>query len=84
MATPALMTPPSRVTNISNLNKVTTDLEVATDDIDRIALQLRAQTLVDEISAVINGSEFWDEEIFGGLRAIGYAQVGHKSQERTY
>ena len=40
------------------------------------------QTLVDEISAIINGSEFWDEEICG-LRAIGYAQVGHKSDERT-
>ena len=43
----------------------------------------RAESLVDEISAIINGSNFWDEEIFGGLRAIGYAQVGHKSGERT-
>ena len=39
--------------------------------------------MVDEISAIINGSEFWDEEIFGGLRAIGCAQVGHQSSERT-
>ena len=48
-----------------------------------MALQLQAQSIVDEISAILNGSEFWDEEIFGGLRAIGYAQVGHKSLERT-
>ena len=71
------------VTEISSLNKVTTDIEFATDDIDRMALQLRAQTLVDEISAIINGSNFWDAEIFGGLRAIGYAQVGYNSGERT-
>ncbi len=71
------------VTELSALNKITTDLELAKDDIDRVALQLQAQTLVDEISAIINRSEFWDEEIFGGLRAIGYAQVGHKSGERT-
>ena len=71
------------ITDISTLNKTTTDLELATDDIDRLALQLQAQTLVDEISAIINGSEFWDEEIFGGLRAIGYAQVGHQPSERT-
>jgi hypothetical protein len=71
------------VTDISTLNEATTDLELAADDIDRIALQLRAQTVVDEISGIINGSEFWDEEIFGGLRAIGYAQVGHQPSERT-
>ena len=71
------------VTKISSLNEVTTSLELAADDIDRIALQLRAQTVVDEISGIINGSEFWDEEIFGGLRAIGYAQVGHQPSERT-
>ena len=71
------------VTEISSLNEITTSLELAADDIDRIALQLTAQTVVDEISAIINGSEFWDEEIFGGLRAIGYAQVGHQSSERT-
>ena len=59
------------VTEISSLNEITTSLELAADDIDRIALQLTAQTVVDEISAIINGSEFWDEEIFGGLRAIG-------------
>ena len=71
------------VTKISSLNEVKTTLELAADDIDRIALQLRAQTVVDEISGIINGSEFWDEEIFGGLRAIGYAQVGHQPSERT-
>ena len=71
------------VTDISTLNEFATDLELATDDIDRMALQLQAQSIVDEISAILNGSEFWDEEIFGGLRAIGYAQVGHKSLERT-
>ena len=71
------------VTEISPLNEITTSLELAADDIDRIALQLTAQTVVDEISAIINESEFWDEEIFGGLRAIGYAQVGHKPNERT-
>ena len=70
------------VTEISPLNEITTSLELAADDIDRIALQLTAQTVVDEISAIINGSEFWDEEIFGGLRAIGYAQVGHQPSER--
>ena len=71
------------VTDISTLNEVTTDLELASDDIDRAALQLQANTVVSEISSIINESEFWDEEIFGGLRAIGYAQVGHKSNERT-
>ena len=71
------------VTEISSLHEITTTLELATDDIDRVALQLQAQTMVDDISAIINGSEFWDEEIFGGLRAIGYAQVGHQPSERT-
>jgi hypothetical protein len=71
------------VTGTSALNEITTSLELAADDIDRIALQLKAQIVVDEISAIINGSEFWDEEIFGGLRAIGYAQVGHQPSERT-
>jgi hypothetical protein len=71
------------VTEISSLNEITTSLEPAVDDIDRVALQLQAQSVVDEISAIINGSEFWDEEIFGGLRAIGYAQVGHQPNERT-
>ena len=71
------------VTDISRLSESRTTLELANDDIDRLALQLKAEALVDEISAIINGSEFWDEEIFGGLRAIGYAQVGHKSGERT-
>ena len=71
------------VTDISTLNEVRTALKLASDDIDRIALQLKAEAIVDEISAIINGSEFWDEEIFGGLRAVGYAQVGHKSGERT-
>ena len=70
------------VTDISALNEITTSLEFATDNIDRLSLQLQAQTVVDEISAIINESEFWDEEIFGGLRAIGYAQVGHKPSER--
>jgi hypothetical protein len=71
------------VNDISTLNETSTELKLASDDIDRVALQLRAKTLVNEISSIINGSEFWDEEIFGGLRAIGYAQVGHKSGERT-
>ena len=71
------------VTGISNLNKLTTELELANDDIDRLTLQLKAKQLVDDISAIINSSEFWDEEIFGGLRAIGYAQVGHTEVERT-
>ena len=71
------------VTDISSLNEITTNLELASDDIDRVALQLQANRVVSEISSIINGSEFWDEEIFGGLRAIGYAQVGHDSGERT-
>ena len=71
------------VTDISSLNEITTNLELASDDIDRVALQLQANRVVGEISSIINGSEFWDEEIFGGLRAIGYAQVGHDSGERT-
>ena len=72
-----------KVTDISRLSETRTTLELASDDIDRASLQIHAEVLVDEISAIINGSEFWDEEIFGGLRAIGYAQVGHKSSERT-
>ena len=71
------------VKGISNLNKLTTKLKLADDDIDRLTLQLQANKIVDDISAIINGSKFWDEEIFGGLRAIGYAQVGHTSGERT-
>ena len=71
------------ITEISSLSETTTSLEPARDDIDRLALQLRAETLVSEISAIINGSRFWDEEIFGGLRAIGYAQVGHETGQRT-
>lgn len=71
------------VTGISNLNKLTTKLELANDDIDRLTLQLRATTIVNDISNIINGSEFWDEEIFGGLRSIGFAQVGHTTGERT-
>lgn len=72
-----------KVNDISKLSEDRTTLELAKDDIDRLALQIHAEALVDEISAIINGSEFWDEEIFGGLRAIGYAQVGHKTGERT-
>ena len=72
-----------KVTEISNLNKLTTELDLASDDIDRLSLQLKADKIVDDISSIINGSEFWDEEIFGGLRAIGYAQVGHMTNERT-
>ena len=71
------------VTGISNLNKLTTELDLASDDVDRLSLQLKADKIVDDISSIINGSEFWDEEIFGGLRAIGYAQVGHTTNERT-
>ncbi|MDC3298805.1 hypothetical protein OAV31_01015, partial [bacterium] len=71
------------VTDVSTLNEIATDLELATDDIDRMALQLRAEKTVDEISAIINGSEFWDNDIFGGLRSIGYAQVGYNSNQRT-
>ena len=72
-----------KVTEISNLNKLTTELDLASDDIDRLSLQLKADKIVDDISSIINGSQFWDEEIFGGLRAIGYAQVGHTTNERT-
>ena len=72
-----------KVTDISTLNETSTDLEFASDDIDRAILQLRANTVVNEISSIINESEFWDEEIFGGLRAIGYAQVGHTASEQT-
>ena len=71
-----------KVTEISSLNETTTSLELAANDIDRLALQLQAKTVVDEISAIINRSEFWDEK-FGGLQAIGYAQVGHQPSERT-
>ena len=71
------------VTGISNLNKLTTELDLASDDVDRLSLQLKADKIVDDISSIINGSEFYDEEIFGGLRAIGYAQVGHTTNERT-
>ena len=72
-----------KVTEISKLNKLTTELDLASDDIDRLSLQLKANEIVGDISSIINGSEFWDEEIFGGLRAIGYAQVGHTTGERT-
>jgi hypothetical protein len=65
------------VTATSSLSETTTSLEAATDNIDRLALQLEAETVVRDISDIINESEFWDEDIFGGLRAIGYAQVGH-------
>ena len=71
------------VTATSSLSKTTTSLEAATDNIDRLALQLEAETVVRDISDIINESEFWDEDIFGGLRAIGYAQVGHTASERT-
>lgn len=71
------------VTAISSFSETTTSLEAATDNIDRLALQLEAETVVRDISDIINESEFWDEDIFGGLRAIGYAQVGHTASERT-
>ena len=71
------------VTGVSTLNKITTELKLANDDIDRLNLQLKANKIVSDISAIISGSEFWDEEIFGGLRAIGFAQVGHTTGERT-
>ncbi len=71
------------VTATSSLSETTTSLEAATDNIDRLALQLEAETVVRDISDIINESEFWDEDIFGGLRAIGYAQVGHTATERT-
>ena len=45
------------VTEISSLNEIATSVELAADDIDRLALQLQAQTVVDEISAIINRSE---------------------------
>ena len=71
------------ITATSSLSETTTSLEAATDNIDRLALQLEAETVVRDISDIINESEFWDEDIFGGLRAIGYAQVGHTASERT-
>ena len=71
------------ITATSSLSETTTTLNAATDNIDRLALQLEAETVVRDISDIINESEFWDEDIFGGLRAIGYAQVGHKTAERT-
>ena len=71
------------VNDIGTLNETTTALELASDAIDRSDLQLQAETVVNEISSIINASEFWDEEIFGGLKVTGYAQVGHKSSERT-
>ena len=71
------------ITATSSLSETTTNLVAAADNMDRMALQLQAETLVDDISDIINDSEFWDEEIFGGLRAIGYAQVGHTAAEQT-
>jgi hypothetical protein len=71
------------ITATSSLSETTTSLEAATDNIDRLALQLEAETVVRDISDIINESEFWDEDIFGGLRAIGYAQVGHTAAEQT-
>ncbi len=71
------------VTGISTLHKLATELNLASDDVDRLSLQIKANKIVGDISSIINGSEFWDEEIFGGLRAIGYAQVGHTASERT-
>ena len=71
------------ITATSSLTETTTSLEAANDDIDRLALQLEAETVVRDISDIINESEFWDEDIFGGLRAIGYAQVGYTASERT-
>ena len=71
------------VTGISKLSKLTTEFDLASDDVDRLSLQLQANKIVGDISSIINGSEFWDEKIFGGLRAIGYAQVGHTTNERT-
>ena len=71
------------ITATSSLSETTTNLKAATDNIDRLSLQLKAETVVGDISDIINESEFWDEDIFGGLRAIGYAQVGHTATERT-
>ena len=48
-----------KVTDISTLNESSTNLIFASDDLDRAALQLRADTVVSEISSIINGSEFW-------------------------
>ena len=49
-----------------------------------MALQLQAETLwLTRYQASSMVQEFWDEEIFGGLRAIGYAQVGHQTGQRT-
>ena len=69
------------VTDISSLSETTTNLEFASDDIDRLALQLRAETLVSEISAIIDGSRFWDEEIFGG--SAGHWLRSGRTQDRT-
>mgnify|MGYP001210356733 CR=1 FL=1 len=71
------------ITTTSSLSETTTNLEAATNNIDRLALQLKAEKVVGDMSDIINESEFWDEDIFGGLRAIGYAQVGHTAAEQT-
>jgi hypothetical protein len=71
------------ITTTSSLSETTTNLEAATNNIDRLALQLKAEKVVSDMSDIINESEFWDEDIFGGLRAIGYAQVGHTAAEQT-
>ena len=67
-----------------HIKQTTTALELASDAIDRSDLQLRAETVVNEISSIINASEFWDEDIFGGLRAIGWCPGwGTSPGERT-
>ncbi len=77
------------VTSISSLteqlllDELGNEIEFASDDIERQGLQLEAANLVTEVTKIINGSEFWDEEIFSGLRAVGYAQVGYQASETT-
>ncbi|MDA9022618.1 hypothetical protein N9I56_03985 [Alphaproteobacteria bacterium] len=53
----------------------------ATDDIDRMSLELNANILVDEISAIINGSSHKNKAIFSGIFAKSKAQIGYQQPE---
>ncbi|MBT3620127.1 MAG: hypothetical protein HN523_06845, partial [Porticoccaceae bacterium] len=53
----------------------------AADDIDRMSLQLQAKKLVDEISAIIDGSSYKNKAIFSGIFAKSKAQIGYQQPE---
>jgi hypothetical protein len=53
----------------------------ATDDIDRMSLELQAKKLVDEISAIINGSSYKNKAIFSGIFVKSNAQIGYQQTE---